>query len=267
MRWQEKYPFAYHVFPLHLARSIWGEGALLSKRERASRGWNNSRPTTANVDEALGFDDVVHFYLPKAGAPVTALPILATQMAKAVEPPFPHAVIRAPTSALSGEFYVCCWNIAVSRPKSTAAGVKGGNWARGTAARRIAEVWDKFKGEKPDTKQARGHWVGDKKVPVLRGRDVQEHVALLGLPKGGPELLIPWRAEIRAPMSMIVFGERDERILKELEPSVGVVVQRCEFAGYAGAPEAMYIAIERYLNGENELPLDFDRVRRRDSKS
>jgi hypothetical protein len=263
--WQDDYPFAYHVFPLHLARDIWRAGALLSKKERGACGSHVARPTTAAVDEALGFDDVVHLYLPKRGTPITALPILDAQLRPSQVPPFPHAVLRVPTHALGPDALLCCWNIAVSRPKSAAAGVKGGNWARGTPAARIAGVWDAFRGEEPEFERARGRWVVARKVPVLLATDVPSHRGLLQRPRGGPELLIRDRLPVRSPMSVIVFGERDRGLLERPGPAPGgIQIEVRRFPGYgaeAASTVEAYARIERHLQGEQVGDLDFDRVR------
>jgi len=266
MAWQDRYPFAYHVFPLHLARDISEGRALLSKKQRAASGKALARPTTAAVDAALGFDDVVHFYLPKAGTLISDLPILRTQLQPALEPPFPHAVFRIPTTFLRKRFFVCCWNIAVSRPQSNAAGVKGGNWARGTSAERIAGVWDAFREERPDVAQARGYWFDGKRVPLLSADQVETNRALLRLPKGGPELLVESRVVLEPPISVVTFCDHDQKLLERSGISKsGIVIHRERFPGYGDhldATAATYTRIERYLAGDRTVALDFDRVRR-----
>ena len=70
-------PWAYHVFPLHAAKTIWA-GGLFSKRTLQQQGLGGmKRSTTFATDTLLGFDDFVHFYLPENQAQdCSLLPIL-----------------------------------------------------------------------------------------------------------------------------------------------------------------------------------------------
>src|SRR5262245_22496013 len=140
--------YAYHVVPLHVLKLVGKEGALLSKA-RHQEGARVRRGTTAGVDEALGFSDYVHFYLPRRTAEsFSGLPILETQIGKSVVPPFPHAVIVVDTQALSDEeCTVCNFNIAVSRPAY--GNVQGGNHARGTNPALILKHWQGFRASNP----------------------------------------------------------------------------------------------------------------------
>jgi len=264
--WKKAYPVAHHVFPLHAARDIFKVGALRSKTQLGDRRDRAMRPTTGAVDQALGFSDFVHLYLRKTAEGHANLPILDAQLRPASSPPFPHAVLSLPMGAVSDECFVCCWNIAVSRPKTVVNGVdvKGGNWARGTSPARIAEVWAAFRQSKPSLERARGYWVDPMKVPALHAQKVDENLKLLGAPAGGPELLIPREVALGPWLTFFVFSEEDERLLRLAGLPPNIELKRREFPGYEGAnvpSKASYEIIERYIRGEDVVVPDFDIVR------
>ena len=117
-----RYPRAVHILPLHALKSIWRSGALLSKASLESDQTAAVRPTTSGVDEALGFQHEVHFYLLGYAQPWEVAPILAAQLGPSSAAPFPHVALECPTAALSdGSCIVCLWNIAVSRPAFSSA--------------------------------------------------------------------------------------------------------------------------------------------------
>lgn len=266
MTWKEAYPVAHHVFPLHAAKDIFKAGALRSKARLADRRARAVRPTTSAVDEVLGFSDVVHLYLRRTPEAFSDLPILRAQMRPASPPPFPHAVLSLPMGAVADECYVCCWNIAVSRPQTVIRGekVKGGNWTRGTAPTRIAEVWAAFREGSPSMERARGYWVDPMKVPVLQAQQLDANLKLLGAPAGGPELLIPGEVALGRWMTFFVFCEEDERLLRLAGLPADIALKRRVFPDYGGAnvpSKATYEAIERYIHGDDVVVGGFDTVR------
>ena len=260
----DEYPFAYHAFPLPRAKPIWSDGRLRPKR---NLGGGDARRTTRAVDEMLGFDGFVHFYLPRRGTPVQQLPIVSAQMSPARSPPTPHAVVRLPTAEVEdASCTICCWNIAVSRPKSETAGVKGGNWSRGTRAERIAEVWDAFRQDQPDIPRARGFWHDGLKVPVLAGPQIATNLKLLRKPRRGPELLFKGDVPLSTSMTILVFSDDDEELVRRLgDPPGGAAVERGALPGYGRdyhPRQADLEGIGAYFEGTGPRPLiDFDSVR------
>jgi hypothetical protein len=256
--WRQAHPFAYHVIPLHLIREVLNQGALLSKKQREERGILVSRPTTAAVDILLGFADVIHWYIPNRNTSITDLPILGAQLAAGPTEAFPHAVLRAPIATLTNSaHYVCRWNIAVSRPGVSSLNVKGGNWARGTRASRILEVWKGFRDEAPEPARARGRWIEGFEVPLLTPEMLATHRRI---PESCPELLVPKCVTLEPPMSFVAFSDRDKDFIEGMG-ALPVPVERAVFDGYS-ASEATYASIRSYFNGERSS-LAFDAVRRR----
>lgn len=84
-----RFPVAFHVIPLHALKGVWKHRSLLSKGQGTQ-----PRPTTARIDEALGFTGFVHFYLAESEARLFELPILRAQLGPSERPPFPHAVLE-----------------------------------------------------------------------------------------------------------------------------------------------------------------------------
>jgi hypothetical protein len=260
------HPFAYHVFPLIAAREIWRTGALLGKDDL--EGIGQTRRTTAAVDRHLGFSRFVHFYLPRAGTPWSALPILGAQLGPAQRSPAsPHVLLVLPTDSLADEHCtICNWNIAVSRP-TVPGKCKGGNWTRGTNPARIAEIWAAFRATDPTPEKARGLW-GSSKVPVLAGRDIQPNLRLLRLaPRHMPELLLASPARVFARAKLIAFSQKDRTSLERLGPPPdGMTLELGSFPGYDlnGDPlAALRGDLDAYFAGERDQgpALDFDAIR------
>jgi hypothetical protein len=125
----DRFPWAYHVFPLHAAAGVVERG-LRSKQALNADGVAMRRATTHAVDSALGFGDFIHFYLPEVQEPLKA------QIGEKDSAPFPHAVVALDTRSLSdAECTVCNFNVAVSRPAYGT--VRGGNHARGIERDRV----------------------------------------------------------------------------------------------------------------------------------
>jgi hypothetical protein len=262
----EKYPYAYHVFPLHAARGIWKTSSLLSKTARRQAGMLHARPSTAGIDSLLGFSDVVHLYVPPRARSISELPILRAQLGPANVAPFPHAAIKVDTRRLlDDDCLICCWNIAVSRPQVPTREVKPGNWARGTRAERIREVWRWFRETAPDVSAARGRWVDGFEVPLILGKEVVATFRALGSDQRAmPELLLKSPFNLEAPTELCVFSDDDERCLQRLGAAAGgIPVARESFPGYSGAPRATYDAIAAYFeaDGDGAPEFVFDAVR------
>lgn len=256
----QDFPLAFHVFPLTAARGIFHAGALLSKARLGPEGVG--RRTTRDVDRALGFDDFVHFYLPRAGSRFERLAILGAQLAPARRPAVPHAAIELDTAALGdADCVVCNWNIAVGRPGVEGV-CRGGNWSRGTDPRRIAEVWDAFRAAEPSVDRARGFLAGPK-VPILPGDTLAEQWRLMKRDGRTPELLIRGRAPLGRATRVHVFSEADERSLSVLPLPVGVEITRSTFDGYPPSADPLEAearrALDAYLARGGHCPdIDFD---------
>lgn len=253
-RFSDAYPYAYHAFPLHAARSIWRSGELLSKAQSPIR-----RASTGNVDQLLGFADYVHLYLPRRDTRAQDLPIVRTQLKPSKVPPFPHAVLRLDTTELSDEqCTICCWNIAVSRPK--AGGLRGGNWTRGTRGSRIRDHWRTFRAESPVLKRARGYWHAPFEVPVLKGQEIANNLSLLKTARC-PELLLRSPLSLGDGMDLLVFSVRDRELLEILEDGPDLEVSLLSFSDYEGPPKHVARSIADHFRGGPLLRMDFDRRR------
>jgi hypothetical protein len=261
------YPTAYHVFPLHAAKRIWGKGMLQSKQQLAVDGFHLRRRTTAAVDQALGFLDFVHFYLPRGTISLTDLPILYTQLKNAAVAAFPHVVLSQPTSVLDdNDCILCNWNIAVGRPNAPELGIKPGNWTRGTPAAHIAGFWAQYRQCGPSLQRCKGYWHPNIGVPILAGNQIDNY-RQQRLPFGRrPELLLRTQFVLAAPARLYVFSSFDENSLQLLGPPPGglVVVQK-DFDGYTDLAEdrvapMVRAAIEEYFaTSDAPLPvLDYD---------
>lgn len=265
----ERFPRAFHVFPLTAARGIFAARALLSKARFGSDGV--ARRTTREVDRALGFEDFVHLYLPRAGASFEDLPILAAQLAPSRRPAVPHAVVVLDTAALPDEDCVVCnWNIAVGRPRVEGV-CRGGNWSRGTSSERIAEVWRAFKAAGPSVERARGFWVGPL-VPVIPGERIAKHWRLMTKRSGIPELLLRSRVPLGRSTRVVVFSDADERSLSSLPRPSGLEVHRSTFDGYSTSVDSLGLearqALDRYLAHGGAVPdIDFDGRRARRARA
>lgn len=266
-----RYPLAYHVLPLHAARSIWNEQQLLSKEELRRRGRALSRSSTQAVDTALGFGDYVHFYLTKKNPPWTELPILGAQLGPSTVPPFPHVVLEVSPASFDIEHcLVSNWNIAVGRPDAPPK-QKGGNWTRGTSAKSVCEGWKHFRtwlaasSLSPDAQRlrARGHWHEGFQVPILRGAEIADHFPLIGRGKAKPEFLHRSPCGLPRTSRFVAFSSEDLETLRRLGiPESALALE--SFPGYDGSlvdPEVRR-TIEAYLAGAPApANLHFDRVR------
>jgi hypothetical protein len=258
----ERYPVAFHVFPLHRARALWASGKLLGKQDLPESA---TRRTTRDVDRALGLGNVVHFYLGRGSSAVTELPILTAQTKPSSTPAIPHAVLELETSALAlSEVTVCNWNIAVSRP--AVEGVcKGGNWTRGTNPNRIAEVWRRFRYSEPGPRRARGFWKRECLVPLLEGAEVVDHINFLSKAAGGrPELILDSGFEIARCARVLVFSERDrESIALAGKPPGDLPIEVVRLADYGDDSVGGHVRaeVEGELRGSHPARLDFDAIR------
>lgn len=261
------HPFAYHVFPLTAARSIWRLGALHGKDDLGATG--QIRRTTGDLDRQLGFSRFVHFYLPRQGATPADLPILGAQLQPARVPPCPHAMLVVPTAPRTDEeSTICNWNIAVSRP--TVAGVcLGGNWTRGTNPERILAVWRAFREANPAPETARGFW-GEPHVPIVAGPQIAANLRLLArAPRKMPELLLRSPARVFAGAKIVAFSRADLASLQLLgSPPDRAVLELGTFPGYD--PEGDPLgprrqALDEFLAGRSDVApgIDFDAIRHR----
>lgn len=252
-------PLAYHVFPLSAARGIWAASALRAKAHLGEDG--RARRTTRAIDEALGFADFVHLYLPRAGARFEDLPILGAQLGAAGKPAVPHAAIVIDTRALADEDCTLCnWNVAVGRPGVPGV-CKGGNWARGTNAARVAEVWAAFRATSPSLRRARGFWLGPK-VPIVPGDRIAEHWPLM---RGRKVSELRLRSPFAFPPGTVVhaFSNADARSLARLgPPAPNGRVEVTPLHGYPIDDDPLgptRDVLDRYLAGEGPAPdIDFD---------
>lgn len=254
------FPLAYHVFPLTAARGIWGAGELRSKAQLGETGL--SRRTTREVDSVLGFDQFVHFYLPRRAASFEDLPILRAQLGTARLPAVPHAAIVVETKGLADEeCTVCNWNIAVGRPKVEGV-CRPGNWSRGTDPDRIAAVWDAFRAGKPPLERARGFWLKPR-VPIIPGDCLAEHWRLMKT-AGVPELLLESPVRFSGGTRIHVFSSTDASTIGRLgEPPTGSRIVESRFEGYSADGDALERStredLNRYLTGDGPRPeIDFD---------
>lgn len=259
--YSELYPIAFHVVPLHALKGVWARQALLSKADDGTL----ARPTTAQIDRALGVEAVVHFYLAGSAERVLELPILQAQLSASTRSPFPHAALELPTAPLSdAESLICNWNLAVSRPGTDE--VKGGNWTRGTDPDRIAAVWRSFRSSNPPLFRARGYFNEPYLVPTLSGLQIRFNLALLRkAPRQMPELLLRSPVDLSRCSRLLVFSRRDLTTIQLLGP-LPLPVAEYRFPGYEGglvSPdtrrriEAFFTSPQRTKTPE----LDFDAVR------
>lgn len=257
-----RYPLAVHVLPLHALKGVLASGALVAKSQIPV---SQQRRTTRGVDASLGFTDVVHFYLSRPPEAWRNLPILETQLCPSSDPPFPHVALALLTSSLTDEeCAICLWNIAVSRPQ--VAGLRGGNWTRGTKPERIAQVWQSFKDSKPSMERARGQWNAPARVPTLEGPQITQGLSLFSRAAGRcPELLLRAPVSLRDGFRLWVFSKEDADVAGSLMPTLPMELHA--WPGYdAICPEteSWRDRIRAYFEGSAPYPkdLDFDRIRR-----
>jgi hypothetical protein len=229
---------------------------------------DRARPTTRDVDRALGLPDFVHFYLARGADAVTKLPILRAQLGPSDRSAVPHGLVEIATADLDdAECLVCNWNLAVSRP-GVPGMCRGGNWTRGTDPDRIADVWRAFRKSSPSVDLARGLWKPGVLVPVLAGAEISHNLRFLRrAPSGLPELLLRPPVPMHRVRRVLAFSERDRSLLSET-PLAGLVpIEFRSFTGYSDGQglvsEDIYGAIERALleEGADPCTVDFDGIR------
>ncbi|MEM6455320.1 MAG: hypothetical protein AAF772_09530 [Acidobacteriota bacterium] len=225
------FPFAYHVAPLHALRGIVRVGALRDKDDPSVI----ARPTSIAIDRALGFVDVVHFYLASDRAALDRLPLLRAQLGPSRVPPFPYVALELPTAALDdADCVVCAWNIAMGRP--TVPGVcRGGIWVRRAPAARIAAVWDALRAQDPPVDRARGVFNAPYRVPTLIGPQLMRHRRVLARQKRGtPELLLRPPVMLDRFASLVFFDPIDRDQAAALGP-LPLPTRVHRFPGYDAA--------------------------------
>jgi hypothetical protein len=264
----DDFPYAYHVLPLHALKLTASSGRLLSKTDLRAARIDLRRSSTAQVDEALGLSQFVHFYLPKdRHLRIDLLPILNTQLKASAVPPFPHTVIMIPTSGLSdSQCGVCNFNAAVSRPAYGT--VRGGNHSRGTAPEIILRHWQGFRADALDPERLRfSQRYKGIAVPLLLGHQITLTPSRVGCKTKAAELLLRSPFEIPRSAKLFVFSDADLASVRLLNLGFEVQVHRSEqFEWYCGQDRVearLRATINNYFRAEDgPLPnLDFDRLR------
>jgi hypothetical protein len=262
-----RYPRAVHVLPLHALKNISDRQGLIGKTISVSQEPRPRRATTNKVDAALGFYDVVHFYLARQVTGWDSFPILAAQLGPNLSPPFPHVALECGTEPLADDdCVICLWNVAVSRP--TVPGVKGGNWARGTSPDRIASVWRAFRKEQPTVEGARGYWNDPFLVPTLKGKQIQERLDLFTrAPRGIPELLLQSPVLVGGNYTLWAFSSADLCVVETLETLPrGLQIRFSPYSNYVSdAPQTAEWRkrIVKYFSDSEPFPIDLDFDRNR----
>jgi hypothetical protein len=248
-----EFPYAIHVFPLHLWKSIQATGRLLSKQGREAIGLNVERRSSAEVDRVLGFTEHVHSYLSRDGD-VKEATMLTSKLKR--RRPFPHLALRIDTRNLpDADCTVCAWNIARSRP-----GV--GLWPPGSSPAEVRREWDAFRESRVPFETRKGNWVAGLAVPTLTPRELVTNAAFR---KNGGELLLRspfvldsadlvlWSFSPYDSRSLMLLGDRKLRLVAKVVP------------GYTDADEDPVhpdtrAAIEAYFRDPDaDVPdLDFD---------
>jgi len=224
--YSSEYPVAFHIVPLHLLKGVFAYGALLAKSSARA-----GRPTTEQIDSALGFHGFVHFYMLSAASRIPEMPILRAQLSPSAAPPFPHAALELSTHQLMDEeSLICNWNLAVSRPASPR--FKGGNWTRGTKASRVVEGWSAFRSTNPTLLKARGFFSGDYLVPTLTGDQIALNLRCLRSAPGRiPELLLRSPVQVTRCSRLLVFSRLDYETVSQLRDLSLPLVEE-DFPGY-----------------------------------
>jgi hypothetical protein len=236
---------------------------LLSKRASGIR-----RPTTGDVDSVLGFEDVVHFYLPKGDTvEFGQLSILTTQLRESENPPFPHAVFVLDTLRLNDrQCMICNFNIAVSRPAY--GDVRGGTHSRGMNPADICRHWKGFRNDNPDRKRMRRcHWHNGFHVPLLVDGEITDDPDAVGVGrKCVAELLLTSPFVISSNVTLFVFSKSDLESVAELSDPPSVELDDTCHRWYAEPDRVqpdVRERINRYFADDGaEFPaLDFDKRR------
>jgi Alpha/beta hydrolase family len=264
----DRHPYAYHVLPLHALKLIASSGRLLSKADLLTARIDLRRSSTADVDEALGLSQFVHFYLPEdKQLRFDCLPILDTQLKESAVLPFPHTVLVISTSGLSdAQCGICNFNAAVSRPAYPT--VKGGNHTRGTAPEKILRHWQGFRSDAPNPQRLRfSHWHKGVAVPLMLGHQITLAPLRVGYKTKAAELLLRSPFEIPVSAKLSVFSDADLASVRLLNLGFEVKVHRSDqFEWYSGEDRVephLRATVNNYFQAEDgQLPdLDFDRLR------
>ena len=263
--------YAYHVFPLQALKPIREDKALFSKAND-KRKVSLKRNTSAAVDAALGFEDFVHFYLPKGEAiHFSKLSILGAQLNESEDRAFPHIALVVDTANLEDrDCTVCNFNIAVSRLSYT--GVKGGNHARGKSAEKIKSHWRGFREENPELQRRRySQWVEGFEVPILTGSEITRNPQWVGFGTKVAELLIRGQYNLHEADRFYCFSRYDLQSVAMMpgHPRVDLALSHSHSLGWYSeqdrvAPEDRK-SIEQYFADPNAVfpsELDCHRIRR-----
>lgn len=248
-----EFPYAIHVFPLHLWKPILATGTLLSKQGREAIGLKVERRSSGEVDRMLGFTEHVHSYLSRDGDLKEAT-LLVSKLKRTK--PFPHLALRISTRNLpDADCTVCAWNIARSRP---GAGV----WPPRSSAADVRKEWDTFRASRAPFEKRKGNWVAGLAVPTLTPRELATNAVFR---KNGGELLLrsPYVID-PADVVLWSFSPYDSRSLMLLGDhklrQVAKVVPGYTDAGKDPVRPDTRAAIEAYFrDSQAEVPdLDFD---------
>lgn len=264
----EKFPRAFHVFPLHALKTILATGKLLSKKDLKRGGVSMRRNSTCDIDEALGLSHLIHLYLPKTdGFEIESLPILKTQLKTSAVAPFPHVVMEIPTTELvDWQCGICNFNAAVSRPAY--ANVRGGNHARGMKPEDILKHWHGFRSDNPDKgRLRRSFWHNGIAVPLLLRSQITEAPNSIGCKTKTPELLLFSPFALTQSVQFHVFSQADSDSVNRCSTNLSVNYHKCEqFAWYNEQDQVdseVRQSINQYFRNEDEpMPdLNYDRLR------
>ncbi len=264
----QDFSYAYHVVPLHALKSIASNRRLHSKADLQANQVAMQRASTAEVDNALGFSQFIHFYLPKRqDIDFSELPILNTQLKESGTPPFPHAVFAVSTKDLTdSQCAICNFNAAISRPAYGT--VKGGNHSRGMAPQAILKHWLGFKDDSPNPKRLRySYWHEGIAVPLLVGDQITNNSSKIGFRTSNAELLLKSPFEIPQSSRLYVFSDADLDSLSLLNHELPVQLhQGDQFAWYSSEdrvePQVRAIINSYFRDKDGPLPsLNYDRRR------
>jgi hypothetical protein len=264
----EKFPRAFHVFPLHALKTIWATGKLLSKKDLRRGGFSMRRNSTCDVDEALGLSHFIHLYLPKAdGFQIESLPILETQLRPSEVPPFPHVVMQVETTELvDWQCGICNFNAAVSRPAY--GRVRGGNHTRGMQPKDILKHWHGFRADDPDRARMRhSYWHNGISVPLLLRSQITDAPNRVGSKTKTPELLLFSPFALTQSIQFHVFSQADSDSVNICSENIRVNYHKCkQFKWYRErdrvSPDVRKSIDQYFLNEDEPMPnLNYDQLR------
>jgi hypothetical protein len=264
----EKFPRAFHVFPLHALKTIWATGKLLSKKDLRRGGFSMRRNSTCDVDEALGLSHFIHLYLPKAdGFQIESLPILETQLRPSEVPPFPHVVMQVETTELvDWQCGICNFNAAVSRPAY--GHVRGGNHTRGMQPKDILKHWHGFRADDPDRARMRhSYWHNGISVPLLLRSQITDAPNRVGSKTKTPELLLFSPFALTQSIQFHVFSQADSDSVNICSENIRVNYHKCkQFKWYRErdrvSPDVRKSIDQYFLNEDEPMPnLNYDQLR------